>query len=249
MSGHNKWSQIKHKKAATDVKRSKVFTRILKEIMVASRLGGGDSSGNPRLRQAIQEARSENVPNHNIERAIKKGTGELEGVNLEEISYEGYGPGGVAVLVEAVTDNKNRTVSEVRHLFAKHGGNLGENGCVSWIFEKRGFFLLEPEGLDEETFVELAVELDAVDFTVDEDGYQLQVAPEAYGQALDALHARDDVTVSLKELAMVPQNQIELDAERAPKMLRLMEALEDQDDVQHVWANFEIDDALLAALG
>ena len=170
MAGHSKWANIKHKKAASDAKRSKVFTRVLKEIMVAARQGGGDPSGNPRLRHAISEARSNNVPNDNIDRAIKKGTGELEGVNLEEMNYEGYGPGGVAVLLDVVTDNKNRTVGELRHLFSKHGGNLGENGCVSWMFDMRGMFLIDSASLDEEAFMEIALELGAEDFSTEEEG-------------------------------------------------------------------------------
>ena len=160
MAGHSKWSSIKHKKAATDAKRGKIFTRLLREVTVAARMGGGDINANPRLRAAVAEARSNNVPNDNIDRAIKKGTGELEGGVIEEISYEGYGPGGVAILVETITDNKNRTVSEIRHLFAKSGGNLGENGCVSWMFDRRGYFAVERGAMDEEAFMELAVELD-----------------------------------------------------------------------------------------
>ena len=249
MAGHSKWSQIKHKKAATDAKRSKVFTRILKEITVAARLGGGDPAGNPRLRNAISDARSQNVPNDNIERAIKKGTGELEGVSYDEISYEGYGPGGVAVLVETVTDNRNRTVSEVRHLFSKHGGNLGENGCVAWMFEKRGFFVIDPGDLDEESLMEIAVDLDAVDFSIEPDGFQLYVAPESYETARETLAQRDDLEVLVQELAMVPASQVAVDAEAAPQVLRLMEALEAHDDVQNVWANFEIDERLLAEVG
>lgn len=245
MAGHSKWANTKHRKARVDAKRGKVFTKILKEVTVAARLGGGDPSGNPRLRQVIQEARSNNVPNDTVERAIKKGTGELEGVNYEEIAYEGYGPGGVAILIEAMTDNRNRTVGEIRNLFSKHGGNMGENGCVAWMFDRRGFFLIGPEGFDEEGFMELAVELGAEDFKADEDGYQLYTSPEDYISVLEALEGRDDIDVQVKQFAMIPQNQVHLEERDAGKMIRLMEMLEDHDDVQHVWSNFDIDEEVL----
>lgn len=248
MAGHSKWANIKHKKAASDAKRSKIFTRVLKEITVAARQGGGDPGGNPRLRHAIQEARNNNVPNDNIDRAIKKGTGELEGVNLEELTYEGYGPGGVAVLLDVVTDNKNRTVGELRHLFSKHGGNLGENGCVAWMFDKRGMFLFDPESFDEEAFMELALELGAEDFSTEEEGYQILTAAEDYGSTLDEIDGRDDLALTANQLALIPQNTIEVDAAGAPTLLKLIDALEEHDDVQNVWSNYDIPADVLEAL-
>ncbi len=252
MSGHSKWSTIKHKKAAQDAKRSKVFTRILKEVVVAARLGGGDPGGNPRLRHALLEAKARNVPGDNIDRAIKKGTGELEGVSYEEVTYEGYGPGGVAVLVETLTDNRNRTVSEVRHLFAKHGGNLGDNGCVAWMFHRRGFFafdraVMEESGIDEEALVELALELEAEDFSVEEDSFNVYTSVEAFHAAKDEVEERGFVT-GLAQLTMEPQNLVRVEEAVAGRLVRLIDALEDQDDVQHVWANFDLDDELLERL-
>ena len=246
MSGHSKWSTIKRKKAAVDAKRGKVFTRLLREVTVAARLGGGDPSGNPRLRAAIQDARGSNVPNDKLEKAIKKGTGELEGMALDEVSYEGYGPGGVAVLVETLTDNRNRTVSEVRHLFSKHGGSLGETGCVSYMFDKRGYFLIDSETMDEEQLIELALELDVDDFATDKGGYELFTAPEAYIEVREALAERE-VAVLSGELAMIPQTLVELDGDKLPKILRFLEAMEDLDDVQNVWTNFDADEDALAA--
>ncbi len=252
MSGHSKWSTIKHKKAAQDARRSKVFTRILKEVSVAARLGGGDPAGNPRLRHALSEAKAHNVPGDNIDRAIRKGTGELEGVSYEEVTYEGYGPGGVAVLVETLTDNRNRTVSEVRHLFTKHGGNLGENGCVAWMFQRRGFFafdrsVMEESGVDEEALVELALELEAEDFSVEEDSYNVYTSVEAFHAAKDEVEARGLAT-GVAALTMEPQNLVRVDEAVAGRLVRLIDALEDQDDVQHVWANFDLDDELLERL-
>lgn len=246
MSGHSKWSTIKRKKAAVDAKRGKVFTRLLREVTVSARLGGGDPSGNPRLRAAVQEARANNVPNDKLERAIRKGTGELAGAALEEVIYEGYGPGGVAVLVETLTDNRNRTVSEVRHLFSKHGGSLGENGCVSYMFDKRGYFQVDPEAMDEDHFIELALDLDVDDVVTGADGYELFTAPEAYIEVREGLAERE-VAVLSGELAMIPQNLVQLDAEKLPKVVRFLEAMEDLDDVQNVWANFDADEDALAA--
>ncbi len=252
MSGHSKWSTIKHKKAAQDAKRSKVFTRILKEVSVAARLGGGDPAGNPRLRHALLEAKAHNVPGDNIDRAIKKGAGELEGVSYEEVAYEGYGPGGVAVLVETLTDNRNRTVSEVRHLFTKHGGNLGENGCVAWMFHRRGFFafdraVMEESGVDEEALVELALELEAEDFSIEEDSYNVYTSAEAFHAAKDEVEERG-LKIAIAGLTMEPQNLVRVDDAVAGQLVRLIDALEDQDDVQHVWANFDLDDELLERL-
>ena len=252
MSGHSKWSTIKHKKAAQDARRSKVFTRILKEVSVAARLGGGDPAGNPRLRHALSEAKAHNVPGDNIDRAIRKGAGELEGVSYEEVAYEGYGPGGVAVLVETLTDNRNRTVSEVRHLFARHGGNLGENGCVAWMFQRRGLFafdraVMDESGVDEEALVEFALELEAEDFSVEEDSYNVYTSVEAFHAAKDEVEARG-LAIGVAALVMEPQNLIRVDEAVAGRLVRLIDALEDQDDVQHVWANFDLDDELLERL-
>jgi YebC/PmpR family DNA-binding regulatory protein len=245
MAGHSKWAQIKRKKAVTDARRGQLWTKLLKEITVAARIGGGDPTGNARLRTAIQEAKGSNVPNENIERAIKRGTGQLEGFTYEEITYEGYGPGGVAILVETLTDNKNRTVSEVRHLFSKSGGNLGENGCVAWMFHKRGFFAIDKETMGEEDFMDLALELEVDDISIEEETFEIYTAPEEYSQVLDELESRG-VALAAKELAMLPQSSVELGADEAPKLLKLLEALEDNDDVQHVWANFDIDASVLA---
>ncbi len=238
MAGHSKWANIQHRKSRVDAKRGKIFTRLAKEITVAARLGGGDSSGNPRLRQAVQEARSNNMPNDNIERAILKGTGELEGVSYEECLYEGYGPGGVAVMVEAVTDNKNRTVAEVRHLFSRHGGNLGENGCVAWMFERRGFLSIDPESRSEEDCMSLALELGADDFEAGGESFVLLTAPDDYHRILDELAERG-VEVSARDLAMVANNSSEVDSETGAKLQKLVDVLEDHDDVQAVWTNLE----------
>ena len=244
MAGHSKWANIKRRKGAQDAKRGKLFTRLLREITVAAREGGGDADGNPRLRAAIQECKGANVPNDKIDRAIKKGTGELEGEALEEVIYEGYAAGGVAVLVEAVTDNRNRTVGEVRHLFNKHGGNLGQDGCVGYLFNQRGYFQVESEGLDEEAFMELALELDVDDISTD-GGYEIFTDPGDYlavKQELQQRGVRHD-----GELARVPTTSVELDEDSLPKVLRLVEAMEDLDDVQNVWTNFEADESLLEA--
>jgi YebC/PmpR family DNA-binding regulatory protein len=245
MSGHSKWSTIKHKKAATDARRGKLFSKILKEITVAARMGGGDPKGNPRLRTALLEARSSSVPGDNIDRAIKKGTGELEGETYDEVIYEGYGPGGVAVLVEAATDNRNRTTAEVRHLFTRHGGSLAEAGSVAWMFKRRGWFSIErsaPTGeMTEEQLMELALELGVDDISVEEDRYEMYTALEDFSAIQEALEARN-VPLAAKELAMIPQTTIEIRADRANQILRLLEALEDHDDVQKVWANLDIDE-------
>ena len=246
MSGHSKWNTIKRKKAANDSKRGKLFTRLLREVTVAARLGGGDLDANPRLRAAVQEARSSNVPGDTIERAIKKGTGDLEGVSYEEVSYEGYGPGGVAILVEAMTDNRNRTVSEVRHLFSKHGGSLGESGCVNWMFEKHGYFLIARETMNEEEFMELALELEVDDIATDGSGYEMFTSPSDYLTVKDALDERQ-VPVVAAELAMLPQNHVDLPQDKVPQVLRIVEALEDLDDVQNVWSNVDIDESVLEA--
>lgn len=238
MSGHSKWSTIKRKKAANDAKRGKIYTRILREVTVASRMGGGDPDGNPRLRAAIQDARTNNVPSDNIARAIAKGTGELEGANYEEIVYEGYGPGGVAVFLETMTDNKNRTVSEVRHAFAKYGGNLGENGCVNWMFDRRGHILIDPESMSEEEFMELALEIGAEDIATDE-GYEIFTSPNDYSEVRDALEKElegKDISFEGK-LAMLPQNYVDAEPGNTKSLVRFLEMVEDLDDVQNVWTN------------
>ncbi|MFP3940044.1 MAG: YebC/PmpR family DNA-binding transcriptional regulator [Thermoanaerobaculia bacterium] len=247
MAGHSKWAGIKHKKAAIDAKRAKRWTKLIREVMVSARLGGGDPEFNPRLRSAVADAKADNVPNDTIDRAIKKGTGELEGESYEEVAYEGYGPGGVAILVEAVTDNKNRTVSELRHLFSKHGGNLGENGCVAWMFDRRGYFAVEADAADEEELMELALELGVDDIASGEEVHELYSSPEEYARIRAELEERG-LPLAAKELAMIPQSTID-PGEHAGAVLRLAEALEDHDDVQHVWANFEVDEAVLAAHG
>ena len=246
MSGHSKWSTIKHKKAATDLRRGKLFSKLLKEITVSARLGGGDPKGNARLRAALLEARSNSVPGDNIERAIKKGTGELEAEIYEEVIYEGYGPAGVAILVEAATDNRNRTTGEIRNLFHRNGGSLGEAGCVAWMFHRRGYFVLEKSVMDEEKFMELAVELGADDVAIGEEVYELYTPMEAFIATQEELERRGTPTV-VKELAMVPQTTIDIPADKVGQVLRLMEALEDHDDVQKVWANVNIDEKVLEA--
>jgi len=244
MSGHSKWSTIKHKKAATDARRGKMFSKILKEITVAARLGGGDPKGNPRLRTALLEAKSNSVPGENIDRAIKKGTGELESVVYEEIAYEGYGPGGVAMLVEAATDNRNRTTAEIRHAFARNGGNLGEAGCVAWMFNRRGYFAIDRGAMDEEKFMDLALELGADDVAIEEDVYEIYTTMEDFVSVQEELERRG-IPLAASELAMVPQTTIDVPRDKVSQVLRLVEALEDQDDAQKVWANLDIDEKVL----
>lgn len=249
MSGHNKWSSIKHRKGAVDAKRGKIFTKIIKEIIVAARNGGGDADMNPRLRSAITTAKNANMPKDNIERAIKKGTGDLEGVNYEEYSYEGYGPGGVAVMLDILTDNRNRTAAEVRHLFNKGNGNLGENGCVAWIFETKGVIVCEKEQVDSEALFELALEAGADD-VIDEDDsdiIEIHTAPDAFEAVRQAL---EDAGYPMLSAAVdkVPANTVKVEGKAAEQMLRLMDSLEDCDDVQKVYANFDIDDDLLEEL-
>ncbi|MES1242895.1 MAG: YebC/PmpR family DNA-binding transcriptional regulator [Acidobacteriota bacterium] len=249
MSGHSKWSTIKHKKATTDLRRGKLFSKILKEITVAARLGGGDPKGNPRLRTALLEARSNSVPGDNIDRAIKKGTGELEGESYEEITYEGFGPAGVAILVEVTTDNRNRTAPEIRHLFTKHGGTMAEAGSVGWQFKRRGWFEIESGALTEEQLLDLALELGVDDVSIDPGETprcELVTAPEDFNAVLEALEDRG-VPLAAKELAMLPQTPVDVPADRINQVLRLLEALEDHDDVQKVWANFNVDENVLAA--
>jgi len=246
MSGHSKWSTIKHKKAATDARRGKMFSKILKEITVATRVGGPDPKGNPRLRTALLEARSNSVPGDNIDRAVKKGTGELAAEVYEEVIYEGYGPGGVAILVEGLTDNRNRTAGEIRHIFARNGGNLGDSGCVSWMFTRRGYFAIERKEMDEEKFMELAVELGADDVAIEEEAYEIYTPMEDFITVQEELERRG-IPVAAKELAMVPQTWIDVPRDKVNQLLRLMEALEDHDDAQKVWGNQHIDESVLEA--
>ncbi len=248
MSGHSKWSTIKRKKGANDAKRGKIFTKLIKEITIAARMGGGDPEGNPRLRSAITAAKGENMPKENIDRAIKKGTGDLDGAVYEEILYEGYGPGGVAVLVETMTDNKNRTVADVRHFFAKSGGNLGESGCVGWMFDKKGTISVDREGINEEELMDLALDAGAEDVIEEGDSFQIVTAPESFNDVVDQLE-KNNVKLAEASLSMVAQNNIEVTEEKtARSLLRLLENLEDHDDVQKVHANFDIADDLMEQL-
>ena len=248
MSGHSKWSTIKHKKGATDAKRGRIFTRLIKEITVAARMGGGDPDGNPRLRAAITSAKTENMPKDNIVRAIKKGTGEIEGAVYDEILYEGYGPGGVAVLVECMTDNRNRTVADVRHFFAKNNGNLGATGCVSWMFDKKGLLQVEKEGLTEEELMDMALEAGAEDVVEEDDEFQVITSPETFDEAYNALESKK-VKFIEAAITRIPQNSVEVTDEKvAISLLKLLESLEDHDDVQKVHANFDIDSDLMEKL-
>ena len=248
MSGHSKWSTIKRKKGAIDAKRGKIFTKIIKEITLAARIGGGDPEANARLRQAIAAAKEENMPKDNIERAIKKGTGTgADAVIYEEFTYEGYGPGGAAVLVEVMTDNKNRTVAEIRHIFSKHGGNLGENGCVSWIFEKKGSILLDKKAVDEDELMELALEAGAQDVREEENEFEIITDPASFEGVKNAIDQRKVKYVEAK-ISLIPQNTVKLEEGKAEQMLKLMEKLEDNDDVQNVYANFDIADDIMERL-
>jgi YebC/PmpR family DNA-binding regulatory protein len=247
MSGHSKWSSIKHKKAATDAKRGKIFTKLIKEITVAARMGGGDLDANPRLRTAIQAAKSENMPKDNIERAIKKGTGELEGVNYEESIYEGYGPGGAAVLIESLTDNKNRTVADIRHIFSKAGGNMGESGCVAWMFDKKGYIAVENKAVDEDTLMEAALDAGAEDIREDDSNFEVITAPEDFEAVKTAIDGAS-ISYIVAEVTMLPQSTTFLKAKEAEQMVKLMEALEDCDDVQKVYTNADIPEEIVNSL-
>ena len=247
MSGHSKWAGIKHKKAKVDAQRGRIFTKIIREITVAARVGGGDPAGNSRLRTAIQAAKAVNMPAENIERAIKKGTGELEGVTYEEVTYEGYGPGGVAVLVEVVTDNKNRTVGEIRKLFSRHGGSLGEVGCVSFLFEKRGHIQVEASKVDEDRLLSIALEAGAEDMQQDESLFAITTAPKDFEKVRDAV-VKSGIQPLSAEITMLPKSTVKLGGKPAEQMLRLMEELEEHDDAQHVYANFDIPEEIMAAM-
>ncbi len=248
MSGHSKWSTIKRKKGAADAKRGKVFSKLIKEITVSARMGGGDQSGNPRLRAAILAAKAENMPKDNIDRAIKKGTGDLEGAAYEETAYEGYGPGGVAILVQVLTDNKNRTVADVRHIFTKNGGNMAEAGSVAWLFDKKGFVVFDKGKVDEEALMEWALEAGVDDIREQENEWEVITSTEIFEQVRAALEEKQWIP-QVAEVTMLPKNTITLDAKQAEQMLRMMEALEDHEDVQNVYANFDIPDQVMEALG
>lgn len=247
MSGHSKWATIKHKKAAVDARRGKVFTKLIRELTSAARMGGGDADSNPRLRTAVAAAKTANMPSDTIQRAIKKGTGELPGEVYEEITYEGYGAGGVAILVDVLTDNKNRTVAEIRHLFAKHGGNLGETGCVAWMFARKGVITLNTNQIDEDTLLELVLEAGGDDIKTEADVYEIVTAPEAFEDVRSTLEQKG-LALDVAEVTMMPQNTVPVEGKQAEQVLRLMEALDDQDDVRKAHANFDISDEVMAAL-
>lgn len=245
MAGHSKWAQIKRKKAATDAKRASLWTKLIREITVAARQGGGDPNGNPRLRLAVDAARAANMPNDNIDRAIKKGTGELGGAAYEEVSYEGYGPGGTAIYIEASTDNANRTVAEIRHVFSRNGGNLGASNSVAWMFDRKGQIWLDATRVEEEKALEDALEAGAEDFVREGDQYIVSTAPASFHAVQDALQARGYTPVAA-ELAMVPRNTVRVEGADADRLLKMIDALEELDDVSKVFANFDIDASQLA---
>jgi len=239
MSGHSKWATIKHKKAATDAKRGRMFSRLIKEVTVAARTGGGDPNSNPRLRSAIAAAKAENMPADNIERAIQRGTGQIPGMVIEEASFEGYGPGGVAIMVETATDNRVRTVNEIRHIFTKWGGNMGESGCVAWMFHKKAYVTVAREAVDEEKLMDLVLEAGADDLRDDGTNWEITGPPEALEALKQALESRALQPASA-EVTLIPQNTIRLEGSNAQQVIRLVDALEEHDDVQHVYANFDI---------
>ncbi len=244
MSGHSKWSSIKHKKAATDAKRGQAFTKVIKEITVAARGGGGDPTSNARLRTAIASAKAVNMPQDNVTRAIKKGTGELPGVSYEEFTYEGYGPGGAAIILEIMTDNKNRTVADIRHMFSKHNGNLGESGCVAWMFNKKGLIVIDSDKVDEDKLMEIALNAGAEDMQRNEDVFEITTLPEDLESVREAIE-KEGIEISLAEVSRIPQATVKLGGKHAEQMLKLMEKLEDHDDVQNVFANFDIPDEVM----
>ena len=244
MSGHSKWSTIKHKKGAADAKRGKTFTRIIKEMTVAARMGGGDPNSNPRLRSAVAEAKAANMPKDNVERAIKRGTGELEGVSYEEITYEGYGPGGVALMVEVMTDNTNRTTPEIRHMLEKNGGNMGTPGSVRFQFDRKGYLSVDKKAADEDKLMEIALEAGADDLLSFGDAFEIYTSPENFEQVRLALEKNKIATIEAK-LGQIAKNPVTLEDAKAKQMLRLMESLDDHEDVQNVWSNFDIPDDLM----
>jgi len=244
MSGHSKWASIKHRKAAVDARRGKLFTKLIKEITVAARQGGGDPDANPRLRTAIANAKAQNMPSENIERGILRGTGQLPGITYEEISYEGYGPKGVAIIVEVVTDNRNRSTSDIRYIFSKNGGSLGEKGCVSWMFNSKGFIVIDKDKADEDELIMIALEAGAEDVQSKDDSFEIITAPQDFGSVKDAIQ-EVEIEMTLAEVSMVPQTTVKLDGKEALQLLKLMESLEEHDDVQNVYANFDIPDDII----
>ncbi|MCR4438848.1 MAG: YebC/PmpR family DNA-binding transcriptional regulator [bacterium] len=247
MSGHSKWHSIKHKKAKVDAERGRLFTRLIREITTAARVGGGDENANPRLRAAVAAAKAANMPAANIEKAIKKGTGELPGVVYEEAIYEGYGPGGAAIMVETLTDNKNRTVAEIRHLFSKYNGNLGENGCVAWMFEKKGVITVKPSGKSEDDLLAIALEAGAEDLRNQGETYEITTSPAEFENVKRALLAKN-LEIERAELTMYPKRTVKVEGKNAETLLKLMDALEEQEDVQNLYSNFDIDDKVLEEL-
>lgn len=247
MSGHSKWAQIRRDKEKNDSARGRLFARLIREITVAARLGGGDINGNPRLRRAVEEARNANMPAVNIDRAIKRGTGELPGVSYEEVTYEAYGPGGVALLIEVMTENRNRAISEIRHIITRNGGNMGEAGSVAWMFQRKGFILVPADQTNEDRLLEVVLEAGAEDVRNDPPYYQVITSPEALDSVKEALD-RAQISVQSAELAQLPQSYVSVTGEQARALLKLVDALEEHDDVQRVWANFEIPDELMATL-
>ena len=246
MSGHSKWHTIKHKKGAADAKRGKIFTRIIKELTVAARAGGGDADANPRLRTIIAEAKSVNMPADNIKRAIQRGTGELPGVSYEEIMYEGYGPGGAAIIVETLTDNKNRTVGEMRHILSKHGGNLAAENSVAWMFHKKGYIVVEKTKAQEDALMAAAIDAGADDMRDDGDSWEIVSTPDAFQKVLDSVKALG-VEPGAAEVAMLPQNYVKLEGKPAQQMVKLMEALEEHEDTKKVWSNADIEEKEIEA--
>jgi YebC/PmpR family DNA-binding regulatory protein len=246
MSGHSKWHSIKHKKAAADSKRGKIFTKIIRELSVAARAGGGDPDANPRLRKAVADARAVNMPADNIKRAILKGTGQLEGSSFEEITYEGYGPSGVAILVEVLSDNKNRTVSELRHIFTKNAGRIGESGCVAWMFKRKGYLVIDKSKAGEDQLLDIALASGAEDLQDDGSNWEIFTTPENFEAVVEALN-QNSIEIDTSNLGYIPQNYVKLEGKPAQQLLRLMEELEDHDDVQHVWANFDISEEEIAS--
>lgn len=244
MSGHSKWASIKHKKAAVDAKRGKLFTKLIKEITVAARQGGGDMDANPRLRTAVANAKAQNMPNETIERGILRGTDQLPGVTYEEISYEGYGPKGVAIIVEVVTDNRNRSTSDLRYILSKNGGNLGERGCVSWMFDKKGLIVIDKDKADEDELIMITLEAGAEDVRTSDDSFEIIAAPEDFESVRNAVQEAEIETV-LAEVSMIPQTTVKLDGKEALQLLKIMESLEEHDDVQNVYSNFDIPDDII----
>ncbi|MGI8668342.1 MAG: YebC/PmpR family DNA-binding transcriptional regulator [Aridibacter sp.] len=242
MSGHSKWSSIKHKKGAADAKRGKIFTRLAREITVAARDAGGDADMNPRLRKAVSDAKSQNMPNDNIDRAVKRGTGEIEGVSYDEITYEAYGPGGVAILIETMTDNRNRTVAELRHLLSKNNGNLGESGSVSYMFERKGYIVVDKDKKSEEELFEIAIEAGAEDLKQDDDNFEIFTEQDTFEEVKKAVEDAG-IEPEVAEISMIPQTYVKVEGSDAKSMLKLYEVIDDHDDVQNVYANFDIDDA------